>query len=110
MCFRFAQVDDKLVLKKAGFSVARKAFLFCNVIVIKFLVAAAMIVIGGVFVASSKGNEDLLLNCLAVIFIIEVDELVYLTLVPSWAKSLLQELPPFETHELGRTANIVVHS
>jgi len=69
------------------------------VIMPKVVIAVLLSVSGSMFVVMSESDQDLLLNCLAVQFIIEVDELLYNVFTPSAITALLDRPLIVETSE-----------
>ncbi|CAK0866078.1 unnamed protein product, partial [Prorocentrum cordatum] len=53
---------------------------------------------GILFIGKTSNIDDLILNCLAIVFIIELDELVYDCLAPRRLKTLLNNMEPLPCH------------
>lgn len=60
----------------------------------KLFVAATLLCWGGGFVVGATSNEDVLLNSLALVFVIELDEYMYSFALPKNLKKFCEEMPP----------------
>ena len=52
-------------------------FVLCVTLAVKFAVEAYVSVAGALFVVASKSNQEVILNCLAVTFVSEIDEMMF---------------------------------
>jgi len=100
---RFVKEDDTLTLKDGGMSKSRKASIFIVVVLPRFIIAFALLVVGGFFLASARSNEDLFMNSLAAAFVIDIDEMVFEFLTPAYTQRLIAEMPPFESDSLSNS-------
>eukprot|EP01083_Nonionella_stella_P025496 70184_1 len=71
-----------------------KWFMFAVVIFPKMAIALFLSSYGGGFILSSKDNANLILNTLAVTFIIDIDETLFNLFVPNNVKRVIEEIPP----------------
>ena len=75
---------------------------FCGVIVVgagRFAIAAFLIIYGSLFLAYTISIADLVLNAVALEFILNIDELIYSTLAPIRTKTIIPRIAPFSlTH------------
>merc|ERR1712070_967387 len=62
----------------------------------KSLIWFQLLVTGLRFVILSKSNLDLVLNCVAMGFVVEIDETLYQTFAPTLMQECLAGLPPVE--------------
>jgi len=95
-CLVYSNSEAGPVLVDGGMNVLRKACVCIFVLLPKLALGVAMIIIGGLFLTSSASNTDLLLNSLAAVFIIEIDEMIYTLFGPGHIKRLIEAIPPFE--------------
>eukprot|EP00494_Astrolonche_serrata_P026713 UN26976 len=58
----------------------------------KLIVAGVLLTYGGGYVLGAKGNEDLLLNALAVAFIMDLDEIFFRFFLPMNIRSFCSDL------------------
>merc|ERR1711920_608652 len=65
--------------------------------------------IGSLFLYTSESNTDLLMNCLAVNFILDSDEMIFAFLTPPQTQRTIESIPPFESDkdELSPLATIL---
>lgn len=75
-------------------SLAARFFLYFVVIGFKIAVAFALIGYGSGYVIASEGNADLILNALALCFILDVDGMVYEMFVSQEYKAIMQDHAP----------------
>jgi hypothetical protein len=83
-----------------GMSKFRKVFITAVVLLPRFGLALAMLIIGGWFLITAGSNTNLLMNCLASNFILDSDELIFEFLTPAKTKRLIEAIPAFEKDEL----------
>lgn len=98
---RFAKGDDGPILRGGGMSMLRKAGLVLGVILPKLTIAVCTLLFGGMYLGVSEGNPDLILNSLAIVFIMDIDEMVSAFLAPGRISRLVENLPPFESDEMS---------
>jgi len=91
--------DGSLVLVHGGMSVVRKVGLMLGVILPKLVVSVLLLIFGGCYLAASASDADLLLNSLAVVFIMELDDMIFAFFTPSRNKHLMAAVPPFDSNE-----------
>eukprot|EP00929_Paragymnodinium_shiwhaense_P007447 TRINITY_DN11136_c0_g1_i1.p1 TRINITY_DN11136_c0_g1~~TRINITY_DN11136_c0_g1_i1.p1 ORF type:complete len:768 (+),score=120.12 TRINITY_DN11136_c0_g1_i1:101-2404(+) len=83
-----------------GMTACRKLFLLLLVILPRFLIAVAILLVGSLYLATSASNAEMLLNCVALVFILDIDDLLFKTLASSERVRLLQAMPIFKVdHE-----------
>lgn len=105
--FIFAENSDgDMKIVEGGISKCRRVMLLILVILPKLLIAAALLVIGGGYLAFSTSNSDLLLNGLAVTFVLDVDELLYSVLMSRRSQAMMSSLPAFDITS-GRKCHFV---
>lgn len=93
---RFKAADDgSMELVEAGFSRCRKIVVTFTVLVPKLLIAVGLGLIGCRYLMVSATNEDLLMNGLALVFVLDMDEMLYAAITPCCNKRLLSSLPAF---------------
>ena len=73
--------------------------MFVGVVVgTKTTTAVYLFAVGTQFVFLSETHADLILNCLAMVFVVEIDDLIYQGFTPSFGKEVIQDLPAIEVH------------
>lgn len=91
----------ELKRQSGGMTVSRKVFIFLAVLLPRVVIGITLLIIGGLFLASTTTNTDMFLNSLAAAFVIEIDEMVFNFLTPAASKRLIEEIPPFDVPEFG---------
>lgn len=92
---RYTTGEGDPQLQSGGMSVRRKACLCFFVLGPKLGLGITMLVVGGNFLKHSASNTDLLMNSLAAVFILDMDEIIYSFMTPGHARRLLEGLPAF---------------
>jgi len=95
--------DDKELA--TGMTKKWKIFCFLFVIVPKLGVACALLGYGTGFVVNTQENSDLILNALALGFVLEIDEMSYEYFLSYQMQDILDNLPPI-TLKPGRTMGL----
>jgi len=54
-----------------------------------------LLVVGGKFLQTAQSNTDMMLNALATLFVLDIDEMVFSFLTPDFTRRLITELPDF---------------
>ena len=82
---------------------------FCILVLLpKFILAGCLFFAGGKYVVGSETNEDLILNCVAMLFVIDIDELLYKAFTPAFCRQVIAQLPPTEsTSEVSGMCGLV---
>eukprot|EP00931_Biecheleriopsis_adriatica_P117303 TRINITY_DN92836_c0_g1_i1.p1 TRINITY_DN92836_c0_g1~~TRINITY_DN92836_c0_g1_i1.p1 ORF type:complete len:322 (+),score=44.91 TRINITY_DN92836_c0_g1_i1:46-966(+) len=93
--------DGSLTYASGGMTYLRKAVLVILVIVPKYCFGVSLTIIGGWFLQNSATNADLALNSLAVVFILEVDEMIFAYLLPASMRRLVEAMPSFDKDHPG---------
>lgn len=89
--------DEDGNVATGGFSFIRKSVLAIVVLLLKFGIGVLLGYHGTVYLASSATDDELLLNTLALEFVLNVDEMIYASLAPMSTRSLMLQIPPFRT-------------
>lgn len=77
-------------------SLARKTLVLLIVFVPKLLLALSLGLIGTRYLAISADDTELILNCVALVFVIDLDELIFQFFSSPKARLVMQSIPPFE--------------
>jgi len=93
--FKFENVGGDVQLIGGGFSKGRKIILMLTVMIPKLLVAFVMMFLGCKYLSGSGSNADLFLNSLALTFIIDVDEMMHISMTPKMGRRVLAAMPAF---------------
>ena len=64
----------------------------------KTTIAVYRFAVGAQFFLLSETHADLIRNCLAMVFLVELDDLIYQGFTPSFGKEVIQDLPAIEVH------------
>lgn len=78
----------------SGLTLPVKIIFVVLVIIPKMIIALYLTHCGIKFVALAEKDTDLVLNCLAMMFVVSVDELFYITFTPGYIRGILTALPP----------------
>merc|ERR1712038_781992 len=89
---------------RSGLTPAYKTFSLLFIVLPKIGLAIALLVYGTGYVMASEETADLLLNSLALIFIVEIAEILYAFLIPGPLMDVLADLPPVRQVSLSRQA------
>jgi len=79
-----------------GLTASHKTFVSVGVLLPKFAIAGFMFVIGAAYLSISESNDVLILNTVALNFILDIDELLYKVFVSDFVKECVEQLPPFD--------------
>jgi hypothetical protein len=88
-------VDRQVQLSVGGPSKRRKFFLTVFLVIPKFIFACTLLVLGSSYLVFSESDADIILNCFALVFILQIDELIFKFLSPPRAQRMLEAVPPF---------------
>eukprot|EP00929_Paragymnodinium_shiwhaense_P123784 TRINITY_DN9803_c0_g1_i1.p1 TRINITY_DN9803_c0_g1~~TRINITY_DN9803_c0_g1_i1.p1 ORF type:complete len:343 (+),score=35.80 TRINITY_DN9803_c0_g1_i1:45-1073(+) len=89
--------DDNNVIS-GGMSILRKVAIGVFILLLKLIIALCLANYGVTYLVSSANDSELLLNTLALEFILSVDEMIYDSMAPMSTRSLMKQLPPFKTN------------
>merc|ERR1719265_1150519 len=67
-------------------------------VLIKFCLGCALMKIAAAYVAHAPSNEDLLLNSVAMLFVLDVDELLYAVITPAFVRKMMEQMPGLVSH------------
>ena len=80
----------------SGLTSWQKALFGLLVILPKTAISVMLFYTGSRYVGYSGTNSDLLLNSVAMLFVTQIDDLLYTAFTPAYAKRVIEELPPVE--------------
>jgi len=111
-CLLYKIEDGDPVYQSGGMSMFRKIFICMFVLGPKLAIGISMLIVGGLFLNTSGSNTDLLLNSLAAVFILDLDEIIYTFATPGHLKRLLESVPSFDAevapvYEILRATSIL---
>jgi hypothetical protein len=89
----------------SGVSKWYKATTSLFVILPKLVIGLALWWYGSTFVARSVGNDELILNAVAVVFVLEIDDQLAKVTIPQRMAQLLAKLPPIPLYDPTEEAN-----
>ena len=78
----------------SGFTKCYKANITFWIVLPKLAIGVALWWLGILFVMKSESNSDLVLNAVAVLFVLEIDDQLFTALVPSSFAKVFGDLPP----------------
>jgi len=91
--------DDDNNIANGGFSCFRKLVMTILILLPKFIIAVFLGINGTFYLAASANDSELLLNTLALEFVLGVDEMVYVSMAPMSTRSIMLQIPPFRTEK-----------
>lgn len=100
--FETVQDYQQLALSKEDMHVVSgltTPFKWCVYLLIclpKLILGVLLAYYGTGYLLVSDSNNDIILNCTALTFITQIDELIYDAMVPASVKCCIDEIPPFE--------------
>merc|ERR1712150_128466 len=84
---KYVSNEDPIELTKPAVGITWHYRVFVHVLLLpKLLIAIALVIYGAAFVASGENNEGMILNAVANVFILEIDDLVFGLLTPAMYK------------------------
>eukprot|EP00747_Dinoflagellata_sp_TGD_P116018 gnl/TRDRNA2_/TRDRNA2_172274_c0_seq25.p1 gnl/TRDRNA2_/TRDRNA2_172274_c0~~gnl/TRDRNA2_/TRDRNA2_172274_c0_seq25.p1 ORF type:complete len:555 (+),score=100.43 gnl/TRDRNA2_/TRDRNA2_172274_c0_seq25:84-1748(+) len=86
---RFALSGDSITIKCLSYP---RAFFICLLLLLRAGIAGNLLYAGSVWLSRTYSVPDLVLNGAALAFILDIDELLFDTLVPRGAENLVQQL------------------
>lgn len=69
-------------------------FLICFLIFPLLFSYSIVAYYGSLFIAASETNMDVILNCVALCFIFELDDYAYTFFTQSWTQKVIENMPP----------------
>ena len=90
-----AALGDQTKVVGGGFSSARKVWISFTVILPKLLVAAFVLIFGLTYLVYAKNDSELILNCTALCFVLQLDEFMYAFFANPKARRINEACPPF---------------
>mmetsp|Transcript_133345 Transcript_133345/g.414646 ORF Transcript_133345/g.414646 Transcript_133345/m.414646 type:complete len:500 (-) Transcript_133345:16-1515(-) len=91
---------DEVVLQKI--SVIRFFFVFVAIVVPRLTIAGFLLPIGMSYLRYTISPSELMLNSMALTFIIQIDEMFYEAFAPRRVKCLMRKLQPMRVPSMGR--------
>ena len=90
------QLEDRDGSKElaSGLTILQKLLFVLLGVTTKLGISIYLFVVGAEFVVMSETHSDLILNCLAMLFVVEIDDMIYQGFTPSFLKEVIQDLPP----------------
>jgi hypothetical protein len=98
---------EKKIKLASGLTRYMKIMFVLLILLPKLGIAGALTQCGAKFVAVSRADSDVVLNCLAMVFVVEIDDMLYKTFTPVGFQKMLRELPPVEVED--EKDSLVVH-
>lgn len=92
---KYAEVDGNLEVVEGGLSVFAKVCVFSFVLLPKLVFAGFMVAFGLTYLVFSQSDADVVLNCTALCFVIEVDEFIYNFFSMPRIRRLIEACPAF---------------
>ena len=85
-----------------GFTLAHKVSNFLFICIPKGLMGLFFLVVGGMYISVSGNNETIIMNTLALYFVLEIDEFIFMGFVSPKLKASMANLPPVSIpHQAG---------
>eukprot|EP00930_Biecheleria_cincta_P048561 TRINITY_DN33848_c0_g1_i1.p1 TRINITY_DN33848_c0_g1~~TRINITY_DN33848_c0_g1_i1.p1 ORF type:complete len:911 (-),score=147.19 TRINITY_DN33848_c0_g1_i1:62-2794(-) len=97
-------------LKVGSMSITQKFLIVLFVCLPRLIISCALCVVGAVFLAYTSNMEELLLNTVALEFILQIDETLYPVILPRRTRCIFASLAPMETSLtwMGRRGTVAV--
>ena len=99
-----AQEVDGVDRVVSGFTCLQKTLCILLIIAPKFAIAAALYWVGSAYVLTSETNEDVIMNSVAAVLVIEVDDMIYQAMAQKRTKQVIESCPPAVTKSSSHTA------
>ncbi|CAE7836120.1 hmu [Symbiodinium sp. CCMP2592] len=93
--------DGEIVVR--GISPCLRFVAFVTLIVPRLFIMTSLAVVGSIYVAQTASLADIVLNCLALAFVLDVDELVAQVLLTEKLRGLLTKIQPIDC---GKTKSV----
>ncbi|CAE7644136.1 unnamed protein product, partial [Symbiodinium pilosum] len=90
----FEEVTDDGEILVRGISNCLRAVAFVMLVIPRLLIMGALAISGSIYVAQTASLSDIVLNCLALAFVLDVDELVANVLLTEKLRGLLTKIQP----------------
>lgn len=100
------ETDEEILVYESGFTKCQKIYMFLCILIPKFGMACTLIALGTGFVVTTDDDADLILNALALGFVLDLDELMYQTFCSFNMRRMVEEFPPVYIHD-GRLGEIM---
>ena len=81
------------IVKFVGFGTPRFVFI-CVIVAVRVVIAISLLYTGVLWLLSTTSIEDIVLNAAALSFVMDLDEVLFLTLVTEPAKAMLRKMEP----------------
>lgn len=82
----------------SGITKLSKICFWVIIFIPKLAIALSLLILCGAYLSKSENNENLILHCLAINFILYTDEILFHLFTPPFLKTVLSSLPPIETN------------
>lgn len=89
-----------------GITTSQKLFFYVCLLLPKLLVVAALFSYGAPYVLHAPDNENLILNSVAMVFVVDIDDIVFGFTMTSDTKAMMDSIPPLslQEHEVLNTS------
>ena len=88
----------------SGLTICQKLLFALLAVSTKLGISIYLFLVGAEFVVMSATHSDLILNCLAMLFVVEIDDMIYQGFTPSFLKEVIEDLPPVRLEGFKRAA------
>jgi len=92
----FEEVTDDGEIVVRGISPCLRAVAIVILIIPRLVIMSSLAVVGSIYVAQTASLADIVLNCLALAFVLDVDELVAQVLLTEKLRGLLTKIQPID--------------
>jgi len=96
--------DKDLVI--CGMKLRFKIFSLCFIVIPKIVIICFLGRDGGRWLMHAQSNQDLILNCVALFFITDLDEIINKNLVSTFLTSIVEDMPDIETSSSGGNCSL----
>jgi hypothetical protein len=109
-CETFAKEGERVIeaghVFATGITPCSRALVYACVLVPKVALALAIMVYASAYIVYAPTNEDLILNSVATVFVLDVDDYAYKYLVPSVFQAAVESFPTIMTRGEGGESKI----
>jgi len=91
------EFDDGISEITSGMTIWYKWFVIIFIVLPKISIAVLLCLVGGIYLSRSETREELILNSVALFFVMEVDEMLWANLIPTEHQRITTEMPPIKS-------------
>lgn len=101
--------ESELQLVDGGLTMMRKVAVTLFIVLPKFGICITVLIFGSLYLAVSASDADLLLNALAVVFIMDVDEIIFSFMATYRTRAAIAMVPAFSSKRAHWLSRLLQH-